>query len=180
MWFVLLEYYQFTVYMVYACSFWKLPRASYQSIYLIKVHNWILFLIIPCVTYSVVLLLIHLFLFAFLHYNQITVAYILFAWSLFISWSFNKTYVSSWCGMVFSYIPSSARRRSGSARYFSVWHYWIAEKHHNSDADSLLWSMFMFSRPITVLLIDALAVQGHGQETWPSFQHDASICSFIG
>ena len=76
----------------------------------------------------------------------------------------------------FSYIPSSAIRRSGSARYFSVRHYRIAEKFHNNDADSSLQSMFTFSRPITALLTGALAVQGHGQVTWP----DTSICSFIG
>ena len=76
----------------------------------------------------------------------------------------------------FSYIPNSAIRRSGSARYFSVRHYRIAEKFHNNDADSSLQSMFTFSRPITALLTGALAVQGHGQVTWP----DTSICSFIG
>ena len=79
-----------------------------------------------------------------------------------------------------SYIPSSARRRSGSARYFSVWHYRIAEKLHNNDADSSLRSMFTFSRPITALHTGALAVQGHGQVTCPRFQHDTYICSFIG
>ena len=78
--------------------------------------------------------------------------------------------------VVFSYIPSSAIRRSGSARYFSVRHYRIAEKFHNNDADSSRRSMFTFSRPITALLTGALAVQGHGQVTWP----DTSICSFIG
>ena len=78
--------------------------------------------------------------------------------------------------MTFSYIPSSAIRRSGSARYFSVRHYRIAKKFHNNDADSSLRSMFTFSRPITALLTGALTVQGHGQVTWP----DTSIWSFIG
>ena len=84
------------------------------------------------------------------------------------------------CRIMISYIPSSARRRSGSARYFYVWHYQTAEKLHNNDADSSLQSMFTFSRPITALLTGALAVQGHGQVTWPSFQHVTSICSFVG
>ena len=70
--------------------------------------------------------------------------------------------------MMISYIPSSAIRRSGSARYFSVRHYRIAEKFHDNDADSSLQSMFTFSRPITALLTGALgcARSRPGDLTW--------------
>ena len=96
-------------------------------------------------------------------------------YSMSMTWySITMAQTEKW--LSFSYIPSSAIRRSGSARYFSVRHYRIAEKFHNNDADLSLRSMFTFSRPITALLTGALAVQGHGQVTWP----DTSICSFIG
>ena len=69
--------------------------------------------------------------------------------------------------------------QSHSPRNFSVWHYRIAEKLHNNDTDLSLQSKFMFSCPIAALLMGALAVQGNGLVTWPSFQHDTSIYSFI-
>ena len=52
-----------------------------------------------------------------------------------------------------SYIHNNARRRYGSASYFSVWHYRIVDEIHNNNADSLLPSMFPFSCPIIALLM---------------------------